>query len=92
MKTLILFCVLGITTTAFSFPVEIQPSDSNRVQRCDARATFARDRLGGRCPFSDEVMVGIRRLDPLTIRCARLEVTCYDRVSKDEESAQETDS
>lgn len=31
---------------------------------------------GGRCVFSDSVMTGIQSVDPLTIRCSRLEVRC----------------
>lgn len=45
-------------------------------QRCETRTYLAHDTPGSRCNFWDEVMVGIAKLDPLTIRCARLEVTC----------------
>jgi len=31
---------------------------------------------GGRCIFSDSVMTGIQTVDPLVIRCSRLEVRC----------------
>lgn len=31
---------------------------------------------GGRCRFFDEAMTGIVSLDPLTIRCSRINVSC----------------
>lgn len=49
-------------------------------QRCDVRTYLAHDVPGSRCNYWDEVMVGIKSVDPLTIRCARLEVTCPDRI------------
>ena len=58
------------------------PQDSDRIPfserfpGCDVRLWSAADVTGGRCRFLDEVMVGIRSLDPLVIRCARLEVRC----------------
>ena len=43
---------------------------------CQVRTYFAHDVSGGRCIFNDEVMVGISKLEPLTVRCAKLEVRC----------------
>ena len=43
---------------------------------CDVRLWAAHDVSGGRCRFMDEVMVGIKSVSPLIIRCSRLEVRC----------------
>ncbi len=52
-------------------------SDSNRVQ-CSVRTLFPHDVASSFCYARDEVVVGIRSLDPPRIRCARLEVTCNE--------------
>ena len=47
-------------------------------RQCTVRTSFAHTVMTGKCSYWDEVMVGIASLEPLTIRCARLEVTCRE--------------
>jgi hypothetical protein len=64
-------------TFAFAVPKESERvAFSERFPGCDVRLWNAMDVAGGRCRFLDEVMVGIRTIDPLIIRCARLDVRC----------------
>lgn len=44
----------------------------------------------GQCHWQDEVMVGISSVDPLFIRCARLEVTCQPDGSRESALHEET--
>ncbi|MCB0405855.1 MAG: hypothetical protein KDD51_13820 [Bdellovibrionales bacterium] len=44
------------------------------MSRCDVRITYGS--VGTSRCFFDEVMVGIDSVDPLRVRCGRLEVTC----------------
>jgi len=43
---------------------------------CNVSVMGGSNVTGGRCRFFDEVMTGIVSLDPLTIRCSTVRVTC----------------
>lgn len=64
-----------------AYATEQEVNFDGKRQNCNVRTVGAHDTIGGRCSFWDEVMVGISRLEPLTIKCARLIVTC-DREEK----------
>lgn len=56
---------------------------------CQVRVGFGHTTSGGRCFSYDEVMTGIQSVDPLMIRCSRLEVTCRDSDGATAEKTQE---
>jgi hypothetical protein len=44
---------------------------------CNVSTIGSRVYERNRCPYFDEVMVGIVKVEPMTIRCARLRNDCY---------------
>lgn len=75
VKTIVFGALLSFAAVAETETLVTSKAPS-RVGNCQVRIWSAHDVTGGRCTFFDEVMVGIRTVDPLVIRCGRLEVTC----------------
>lgn len=75
MRGLLLLFLVALSGVAWG---SVPKAAQDRVS-CHVRTLFAADRPGGRCLWYDEVMVGVSKLDPLTIRCARLVVDCSRR-------------
>ena len=82
MKNLVLSMGLFLSFSASAGQMEVKLDGKNT--HCDVRTYMAHDTTSGRCSYWDEVMVGITRLDPLTIRCARLEVRCNREAAQEE--------
>ncbi|MCB0416846.1 MAG: hypothetical protein KDD39_04295 [Bdellovibrionales bacterium] len=70
MKTifLVITWVLASAAIAEEAPTKVDTS------RCNVRVAYGSSGTS-RC-FFDEVMIGIDSVDPLRVRCGRLEVTC----------------
>ena len=74
----ILFLVAPVIYAASSYDnLSVRPG-------CSVRVWSGQPRQGGRCLFSDEVMTGIRSIDPMIILCSRLDVQCRDKVTGNE--------
>jgi len=74
MKTILLVACLSLPALAAH---EIGATDQNDQRvNCQASTVFAHSTSMKNCGFNDEVMVGIDSVDPLRIRCARLQVRC----------------
>ena len=88
MKTIFFLSLL----TAVAFGAKSNNSVSAPKDRafCNVSMMGGFTTTGGRCRFFDEVMTGIVSLDPLTIRCSRVNVTC-NRDGKAFETVVETD-
>ncbi len=71
MKLLLAMIVLS----SFAWGAETAEKTDER-SFCNVSLFSGSSVVGNRCRFFDEVMTGIVRLDPLTIRCSRLNVTC----------------
>jgi len=78
MKKLFIFFFVICLAPAFAVDEELELK-TDRALRCDVRTYFAYTTTRDRCTWRDDVMVGVASVDPLTIRCARLEVTCQKR-------------
>jgi len=74
-KLIIIFFVVCLAPV---FAVDQVLETDMGLQKCNVRTYFAYTTTRDRCSW-DEVMVGVARVDPMTIRCARLEVTCAKR-------------
>ena len=74
MKRLFLLCVFFLSWMVSA--ADLDPELTMKRANCTVRVWLAHDVQGGRCYFSDEVMVGIKSLDPLVVRCGRVEVQC----------------
>lgn len=72
MKLLSLVFLISVSVLAQEVEVDV---DGKRIF-CDTSLYSAMTTSGGKCSFYDEVMVGIVKLDPLMVRCARIRVTC----------------
>lgn len=70
MKALI--SALCLSTLAMANHHEVQVDGRS----CNATTYLIQNVVGGQCRWSDQIMVGITSLDPLVIRCARLQVSC----------------
>jgi hypothetical protein len=70
-----IFLTILITLTASTF-ASIEKQAEKRPVNCMSRVTLIGPVHGNRCRFRDEVMVGIRTVDPMVIECGRLVVTC----------------
>lgn len=72
------YLVLMLSTLAFA-------GDKIEVDRqnCNVSTYFAQNVAGGQCRYLDQIMVGIKSVNPLIIRCATLEVKCLYRPSQD---------
>ena len=66
----------------------------NRVF-CNARTWGAHVVNDARCKYWDEVLVGIKSVDPMAVICARLDVSCPNRPTEkvvQKESVPETEA
>jgi len=86
MKIILLVACLALPALA----IEATDQNGQRVN-CQASTMFAHSTSMKNCGFNDEVMVGIDSVDPLRIRCARLQVRCDRPAVESPEKAIETD-
>ena len=77
MKTALFLLTLSTLTygAATDLQQDVAPKAANRAF-CNVNLMGGFNVTGGRCHFFDEVMTGIVSLEPLTIRCSRVTVTC----------------
>ena len=79
MKKLMFIAVfIFVGNTYAASPERVIETKDGRI-RCSVRTYFGYNTTRPKCRWWDEVMIGITSVDPLTIRCARLEVTCNER-------------
>ncbi|MEZ4750192.1 MAG: hypothetical protein R3B54_06075 [Bdellovibrionota bacterium] len=76
MKTLYLAITLFLSGVAIAEDGQTKVDAS----RCNVRVSYGSSGTS-RC-FFDEVMIGIDSVDPLRVRCGRLEVTCPNNADK----------
>ena len=81
MKVLILTLCLGTLASANHHEIQVDG------RSCNVTTYFTQNITGGQCRWYDEVMVGIKSVEPLIIRCARLQVSC----TKSSQSPEETE-
>lgn len=62
--------------------VQLNENESDQRQICIVQTIGAKPVSGSRCHYQDEVMVGVRSLEPLTILCAKLQVMCNRQEEK----------
>ncbi|MBI4406095.1 MAG: hypothetical protein HY537_18190 [Deltaproteobacteria bacterium] len=70
----LLVCALASAFGAMAEPAS--KDEVNPVGNCNVRVMFKHNVQGGICPYLDEVMIGVVSLEPLTVRCGRLEAYC----------------
>lgn len=67
---------LGILLTVCLSPSYAAFQFKEKDSLCTASTYLSHVVIGGKCYYSDEVMVGIEGTDPFRVRCARIQVTC----------------
>lgn len=84
MRTaLFLWCVLSLGAISFASDPVTEPNRSD----CTVTTQFVHDVYGTFCRWRNEVMVGIRSMDPFIIRCAELQIRCQETAEpKDEQN------
>lgn len=75
MSALILGFFLFVVDTTFAGDANHLLPEKARLN-CRATTKFATTVGGGRCRFRDEVVIGVVSVDPIIVRCARLDVQC----------------
>ncbi len=76
MKILAVLAIL-VGSVALAAPERPQEISAKGLPRgCSVYLWPGSQVSGGRCVFSDSVMTGIQSVDPLVIRCSRIEVRC----------------
>jgi hypothetical protein len=66
--------IVGLIFSGLSFG---QTADEGSRTNCNVNVWSGMPYQGNRCPFFDQVMTGIEKLDPLTIRCSRMSINCF---------------
>ncbi len=77
--------LLAFVLSAISFADSIQVDG----RYCNVNTYFVQNVSSGQCPYFDQVMVGVRSVNPLVIRCARLIVSCNDRPSDNDTNSKD---
>lgn len=78
MMKYLLALFLGVSSLVMAQEMtEVQVGD--KTIQCYPRWFGNTVTLGGRCRFQDEVMVGIRSVNPLQVECSRLTIVCNDK-------------
>ena len=84
--------MLFMKTIFLAFVCVALPALATERANCQASTYFSHSVTGNSCIFNDEVMVGIDSIEPMRIRCARLQVNCTRPTEQSPEKTVETDS